>query len=700
MKIIRGSISLTSVIFIILAIELVTGCAPQIRTLKFKTDVRKVEGISKKLPLKAALYVSDKTKAYSHIKSAWKYDFGEHITQASFTALSQVFEEVSVVSEKNGLDRFDVVIEPEFVKEKTLVVISFTKGRTRVGIDYRVSDHDGVFWENLFVGDATTDETIKDMQLKTGRALSKAVEQAAHQMWFDFNNKTIIDKIHAKRIVPSKPMMGKNVALSETPVIKSDIEELPIITTKQNNNAYTAAKQMNILVHPFENTGDKDHSWISAGMTDTVISDLARIQNINVISNQDRKKILEEMKFIFSGLVEDDKMIKLGKLIGANVIFTGSYLVLGNRIRVNARLVNVETGKMENSTKIDSTLNDIFDLQDKVVLALMAATEKITIANVKPVILTEQDKKKIEEKPKTSVIAYEWYAKGLEVQNTNPKEALTYFQKALAIDENYVAALIESGFTTGYTLNLFDDALVYLDRADRIMKSRKDNNTRGYAVLILNIGLVYSSKGDLDRALKYYIDSQQIMARLGLQDKAYATLMMNIGIIYKNKGDLDRALKYYTDSQQVMDRLSLQNTLDYSKLMNNFGVVYSSKRDLDRALKYLMADQVIEDQLGLQDTAGYAGLMMNIGIIFGQKNDLDRALKYFLKTQRIWDRQGLQNTVGYAQLLSNMGLLYKLQGQRDMAGQYYRRAYDTYVRSGYEGELKSKALENAQLLGH
>lgn len=44
------------------------------------------------------------------------------------------------------------------------------------------------------------------------------------------------------------------------------------------------AKQMNILVHPFENTGGKEYSWISAGMTDTVISDLTCLKNIIVYS--------------------------------------------------------------------------------------------------------------------------------------------------------------------------------------------------------------------------------------------------------------------------------------------------------------------------------------------------------------------------------------------------------------------------------
>ena len=148
-----------------------------------------------------------------------------------------------------------------------------------------------------------------------------------------------------------------------------------------------SAKQMNILVLPFENTGDKEYSWISAGMTDTVVTDLTRIKNISVVSNQDRKKVLEEMKFIFSGLAEEDKMMKLGKLMGAHVISTGSYLVSGGRIRVHARLVNVETGKVESSAKVDGTLNSLFDLQDKVVFALMGETEKINIADIKHVKL-------------------------------------------------------------------------------------------------------------------------------------------------------------------------------------------------------------------------------------------------------------------------------------------------------------------------
>jgi TolB-like protein len=106
------------------------------------------------------------------------------------------------------------------------------------------------------------------------------------------------------------------------------------------------AKMMNILVYPFENTGDKQYSWISAGMTETVINDLMGIREVSVISNQDRRKIMEETKFILSGLVAEETMLKVGKLTGANIIFTGSYLVSDNNIRVIARLINVEAGKV------------------------------------------------------------------------------------------------------------------------------------------------------------------------------------------------------------------------------------------------------------------------------------------------------------------------------------------------------------------
>ncbi len=315
------------------------------------------------------------------------------------------------------------------------------------------------------------------------------------------------------------------------------------------------ARTMNILVYPFENTGDKQYSWISAGMTETVINDLMGIREVSVISNADRRKIMEETKFILSGLVAEETMLKVGKFAGANVIFTGSYLVSENSIRVIARLINVETGKVESSAKLDGTLEKIFDLQDKVVLTLLSETGRVSIRDVKRVRIAEADKKKIAEKPRPRTTAYELYAKGLELRDTNPKEALAYFKTALDIDKNYVSALIEAGFTAGSTLNLFDEALSYLNRADKILKSRKAVKTIDYAELMKNIGNVHNYKGDRDSALRYYTDSQQILDRLGLQNTVgYAGLLFGMGIIYEKRGERGMAGRYYRSSYDTYVR--------------------------------------------------------------------------------------------------------------------------------------------------
>ncbi len=315
------------------------------------------------------------------------------------------------------------------------------------------------------------------------------------------------------------------------------------------------ARQMTILVYPFENTGDRQYSWISAGMTDTIISDLARIRDISFVSNADRKKVFEEMRFIKSGLTDDEVMIKLGKLTGADIIFTGTYLVSGKKIRVNARLVNVETGKIDYSAKIDGTLDKIFDLQDRVVLSLLSDTERLSLPEIKSIQIKDEEKQRIINQPRPKQKAFELYAKGLEIKDSKPREALEYFKKAILSDKDYVDALISAGWTAGNTLNLFNEAIQYLHRADMILKARKDTDSETYADLMNNIGAVYYSKGDLDGALRYYKDSQRVQDRLGLQGTAgYASLLNNIGLLYLKKGNISMAGKYFRESYNAFVR--------------------------------------------------------------------------------------------------------------------------------------------------
>jgi tetratricopeptide (TPR) repeat protein len=503
-----------------------------------------------------------------------------------------------------------------------------------------------------------------------------------------------------------------------------------------------AAGKMSILVHPFKNTGDKKYSWISAGMTDTVVSDLQGIEDVTVISDQDRRTAIREISLGQSGLIADDTAVKIGTITGANVIFTGSYSVQGDRIRVIAKLVRVDTGTVEKAIKIDGTINSIFDVQDRVVVELMGETEKIKIADIRPVRFSESDKKRIAEKQKPTLSAYEWYAKGLEVQFTDPKKALQFFKNAINIVPDYIKALLQAGATAGETLSLFSEGLKFLSRAGEIFERRNEDNSSQYANLLMNSGLVYWSKGELDRALEHYVQSKDLMEKLDLQNSSnYAALMMNMGIVYYSKHQLDSALEYYTSSMKIRERLGQENTTGYAKVLTNIGLVHWSRgdkvqaldfytraqdlhvrlglqntadysyllmnignvyapREEDRAIEYYMQSKELKEKLGLQNTMRYANLMTNLGNVYQQKGQLDRALEYYQRSREIREKLGLQNTAGYGRLLYNFALLYERKGNKSMAGRYYRKSYTVLEGAHYTGQLKARALENAKRLGH
>jgi tetratricopeptide (TPR) repeat protein/TolB-like protein len=412
--------------------------------------------------------------------------------------------------------------------------------------------------------------------------------------------------------------------------------------------------KVNILVYPFESAGGNKYSWIAAGLTDTVISDLNGIRDVYVFSDSDRRKALKEISLGMTGLIKESDVVKIGKVMGANMIFTGSVQTSGTRVRVNAKLVNIETTRVEKSVKIDGSVDAVFDLQDKVVLSLMSKTE----ANETGSALNESNIRKSPDKKKPSDEVYELYAKGLELNETDPGKALEFFLKALAADPEYLDALIKTGSLYD-DLGRYDEALASLLKAQDILDKRGASGTAEYAETLNNTGVVYRDLGDHEKALEYYAKAQKIRESLKLADTVnYAETSSNIGIVYVDTGKYDKALEYYLSAQKIMDSINFRNSSKYAILINNIGGVYWSKNDYNTALKYYLISQEIRDTLGLQNTAGYAYLMNNIGGVHWKKNDNNKAILYYVKSQEIRDWLGLQNTESYTTLMNNIALTY------------------------------------------
>jgi TolB-like protein len=129
------------------------------------------------------------------------------------------------------------------------------------------------------------------------------------------------------------------------------------------------AKRIAILY--FDNGSDNaELSRLKKGLADMLISDLSKIKMLNVIERARLEEILKEQKLNNSKEFDASTASKVGKLLGVQYILTGSFFDLMGSMRMDARIIDVETGKIIKSEGIDGATNTFFDLEKKLVVKI------------------------------------------------------------------------------------------------------------------------------------------------------------------------------------------------------------------------------------------------------------------------------------------------------------------------------------------
>jgi adenylate cyclase len=188
-----------------------------------------------------------------------------------------------------------------------------------------------------------------------------------------------------------------------------------------------------IAVLPFTNlSGDPEQEYFSDGFTDTLITALSNLRDIYVIARNST--------FVYKGKAVDVRQV--GRELGVRHVLEGSIQKAGGRIRVNAQLLDAETGAHLWADKYDREFKDIFAVQDEI-------TQKI---------LTELDVALVEgaqgaswRRSTENPEAYELFLRGREARTRSTREdsarARGLFEQALELDPNFTAALFGLGGT-------------------------------------------------------------------------------------------------------------------------------------------------------------------------------------------------------------------------------------------------------------
>jgi TolB-like protein len=121
-----------------------------------------------------------------------------------------------------------------------------------------------------------------------------------------------------------------------------------------------------IAVLTFDNnTGATDYDALGKGMSAMMITDLSSVDDIQVVERERMQDLLKEMEMQRTQYFDSTTAARAGKLVGAQYVVVGSMAAVRPSMRIDTRIVRVETGEIVKAAKVVGKEDKLFDLEQK-----------------------------------------------------------------------------------------------------------------------------------------------------------------------------------------------------------------------------------------------------------------------------------------------------------------------------------------------
>jgi TolB-like protein/class 3 adenylate cyclase len=258
--------------------------------------------------------------------------------------------------------------------------------------------------------------------------------------------------------------------------------------------AVASMPEKSIAVLPFENLSrDPDNAFFTDGVQDEILTDLAKIADLKVIS---RTSVMPYKTGTARNLRE------IAQQLGVAHLVEGSVQRVSNRVRVNAQLIDARNDAHLWAQTYDRDLADVFAIQSEIAKA---------IADQLQAKLSPAEKNAIEQRPTSDVAAFELYSRAKDlILNTgfsairaqNLRQGIDLLNQALARDPSFFAAQVElaRAHDTFYTLNV-DHTPQRLALAEKAVEALSRLQPDAGETHLARANHFYSAYRDYDRAL-------------------------------------------------------------------------------------------------------------------------------------------------------------------------------------------------------
>jgi TolB-like protein/Flp pilus assembly protein TadD len=320
-----------------------------------------------------------------------------------------------------------------------------------------------------------------------------------------------------------------------------------------------------LAVLPLENlSGDPGQEYFADGITDELITELAHIPNLRVVS---RTSVMQDKG-------NKKPLRQIAKELSVDAIVEGSVVRSGDRVRVTAQLIDARDDRHLWAQSYEEQMSDMLALQDKLVREIASQTQTA-------LALPEANHSPARTNPK----AYDAYLRGLYfLHRREAPKSVEYFQEAISVDSSYAAAyaglaeaLVSEARSGGG--NAADPATQALASAQRAIQLDPDNGD-AYAAL----GLIEITKRDWTAAGRDLKKAIQLSPGNSFAELQYAIYIDAVGQPQEAVTHMRQALR--------LDPLSFY-------MNRHLGSVLYLARNYDEALFYLhRAIEMEPDQPG------------------------------------------------------------------------------------------------------
>jgi serine/threonine-protein kinase len=384
-------------------------------------------------------------------------------------------------------------------------------------------------------------------------------------------------------------------------------------STPRQSEAATVAPNKSIAVLPFDNlSGDPQNAYFSEGVQDEILTRLAKIAELKVISRTSTQR--------FKSAPNDLRQI--AQQLGVANILEGSVQKANDQVRVNVQLINALTDAHLWADTYDRKLTDIFAVETEIAKA---------VADVLQAKLTGSEQHVIATRPTANTEAHQLYLKGRFFWNKRTgkdlKKSIDYFEQAIAADPNYALAYAGVAdayvFLPGYTAGSPQDCYPKAKAAAK--KALELDDTLAEARTSLAIAL-WLYDFDFSQAIREFQHAIELNPNYATAHQQYG----NIGLVAL--GRFDDAIAEGKRAVEL-DPLSLVINADV-------GANYYYARRYDEAIAQLRKT--------LEMDPGYYFAYLTLGQSLEMKGARDPAIAEYQKARALNDDPSVLGLLGHA----------------------------------------------------